>query len=116
MATLKDLNWQQVLEQLPPDSIIIDDTGKAVIDIGAITNKKIDSLLDEGVVKFFNVMFAAANKAQGVANQSLNEEEKLTTFKSAIVGDFVDGFVNLNRSFSCRSELATAANIIGTNG
>lgn len=116
MTILKDLNWQQILDELPSESITLDDTGKIIIDVGAVIDRKTDSLSNEGVIKFFNVLFAAANKAQMNINKSLQEEEKLTTFKSAIVGDFVDGFVTLNRSFSCRSELATAANIIGTNG
>lgn len=115
MAALTDLTWQQVAQQLPADAITVVD-GKVMVDVGTTTGNVIDALTDGGVVKFFSILFSAANKAQIAANQTQDDGEKLTAFSPATIGAAADGFVTLTRPFVCRSELGTATNIIGTNG
>lgn len=116
MAALTDLTWQQLADQLPVNAIKIDTNGKVVIDVGIITSTSADTLTSVGVIKFFSLLFTAANKAQIAANESQPDGEKLTAFNPATIGTAVDGYITLTRPFICRSELATATNIIGTNG
>lgn len=119
MAALTDLTWQQLATQLPAGAITISaepDPGKVIIDVSLVTSTTADALTDAGVVKFFSVLFTAANKAQASANQSQTDGERLTAFSSATIGPAADGYITLTRPFVCRSELATAINIIGTNG
>lgn len=116
MAVLADLTWQQLAEQLPPNAISVSSNGKLMIDIAAIISAESSSLSTQGVVKFFSIMFSAANKAQTIANESQDNGEKLVAFNPATIGNAVDGYITLTRPFVCRAELATATNIIGTNG
>lgn len=115
MAVLTDLTWQQIADQLPANAIKLDASGKAVVDISVVTGTTADALTDMAVIKFFNVMFAAANKAQVAANSSQEDGEKLSAFAPATIGSSSNGFITLTRQFVCRSELATATNIIGSN-
>ena len=115
MAVLADLTWQQLAEQLPSNAISVSN-GKLTIDVAAIINADSSSLSTAGVIKFFSVMFSAANKAQTTANASQDTGEKLAAFSPATVGNAVDGYITLTRPFVCRAELATATNIIGING
>lgn len=116
MAPLTDLTWQQLANQLPADSISLDAEGKPMLDISVVLKKEVTELTEDGVVLFFNLMFMAANKAQILANQNQADGERLTAFNPATVGATVDGYVSLTRPFTCRSELSSATNIIGTNG
>lgn len=116
MTALADLTWQQLAEQLPLNAVSVGSNGKLIIDVATIINTDSSNLSTAGVVKFFSVMFSAANKAQNAANESQDNGEKLTAFSSATVGSAVDGYIALTRPFVCRAELATATNIIGTNG
>lgn len=114
MAALTDLTWQQLADQLPANAITITN-GKVTIDTSLVTDKTLDALGDMGVVKFFSVLFTAANKAQAAANEGQDNGEKLAAFSPATIGTATDGFMTLTRPFVCRAELATAVNIIGTN-
>lgn len=114
MAALNDLTWQQLQAELPVGAITVV-TGKVVIDTSLITGNTIDAMTDPGVVKFFSMLFTAANKAQSEANLTQVVGEKLAAFKPATIGTGVAGYIPLTRSFVCRSELATATVILGTN-
>lgn len=114
MAALTDLTWQQVADKLPVGAITVS-AGKVTIDISLITDTTVDSLTDSGVIKFFSVLFTAANKAQTDANVDQVDGERLTAFSPATIGANANGYITLTRPFVCRSELATATNIIGTN-
>lgn len=116
MAALTDLTWQHLVEQLPEGAIKVDASGKVIIDVGVVTSRSTNNLTDAGVIKLFSALFSAANKAQIAANESQLDGEKLTAFNPATIGAGSDGYVTLTRTFTCRSELATAMNIIGTNG
>lgn len=116
MAAVTDLTWQQLADQLPANAIVIDPNGKVTIDVGTVISINADALTDVGVVKFFSVLFTAANKAQIAANQNQADGERLTAFAPATIGTAVNGYITLTRPFVCRSELATAVNIIGANG
>ena len=116
MAALTDLTWQQLAAQLPANAIAVDANGKVVIDGGLVSSSTADALTDPGVVKFFSLLCTAANKAQIVANQAQADGEKLTAFAPATIGTAADGYITLTRPIVCRSELATAVNIIGTVG
>lgn len=115
MAGLSDLTWQQLADKLPSGTISIVN-GAVSINVGHVIDATIDALDDTGVVKFFSVLFTAANKAQTEANAEQADGEKLAAFSPATIGSNVDGYITLSRPFICRSELATATNIIGTNG
>lgn len=115
MAALNDLTWQQVADKLPAGAITVVG-GKVTIDVGIVNAATIDALTDTGVVKFFSMLFTAANKAQTDANASQADGEKLNAFSPATIGSNANGYITLTRPFVCRSELATATNIIGTNG
>lgn len=115
MAALTDLTWQQLADQLPVNAIIVVGE-KVTIDVSIVTALTADALTDVGVVKFFSVLFTAANKAQTTANTNQVQGERLAAFNPATIGNVVDGYITLTRPFVCRSELATATNIIGTNG
>lgn len=115
MAVLTDLTWQQLANQLPANAITVV-SGKVMIDPSIIISANVDDLTDAGVIKFFSFLFTAANKAQIAANTSQVDGERLTAFNPATIGTAVDGYIILTRSFVCRSELATATNIIGTSG
>lgn len=115
MAALTDLTWQQLAAQLPANAINVDAGGKVVIDVGLITDNTTNALTDSGIVKFFSILFTAANKAQTAANTNQADGEKLAAFSAATIGNSANGFITLTRPFVCRSELATATNIIGTN-
>ena len=115
MAALTDLTWQQLLDQLPANAVKVDAGGKVVIDVSVVTGTTADALTDVAVVKFFNVMFSAANKAQTAANSGQVDGEKLAAFAPATIGANANGYITLTRQFTCRSELATATNIIGSN-
>lgn len=115
MAALTDLTWQQLAAQLPANAIAVDASGKVIVDIGVVLGSTADALSDAGVVKFFNVMFSAANKAQLTANTDQIDGEKLAAFNPATIGGNANGYITLTRQFVCRSELATATNIVGSN-
>lgn len=116
MAALTDLTWQQLAAQLPAGAIsLTEEPAKVIIDVGLINSMSADALSDVGVVKFFSVLFTAANKAQTAANEGQADGEKLAAFSPATIGTAVNGYITLTRPFVCRSELATATNIIGTN-
>ena len=115
MAVLTDLTWQQLADQLPANAVTITN-GKVTIDTSLVTDKTVDVLDSTGVVKFFSVLFTAANKAQITANEGQENGEKLTAFSPATIGTAADGFMTLTRPFVCRAELTSAVNIIGTNG
>lgn len=115
MAALTDLTWQQLQAELPTGTITVV-SGKVVIDTSLVTANTIDALTDTGVVKFFSMLFSAANKAQTEANLTqVVVGEKLAAFKPATIGTGVAGYIPLTRTFVCRSELATATVILGTN-
>lgn len=114
MAALNDLTWQQLQDQLPTGAITVV-SGKVVIDVSIVSALTADALSDQGVVKFFSMLFTAANKAQTAANATQTDGEKLAAFSPATIGNNANGFITLTRPFVCRSELATATNIIGTN-
>ena len=114
MAALTDLTWQQLADKLPMGAITVA-AGKVTIDVGLINNSTVDALTDSGVVKFFSLLFTAANKAQTDANAAQTDGEKLNTFSSATIGNNANGYITLSRPFVCRSELATAVNIVGSN-
>jgi hypothetical protein len=114
MAAITDLTWQQVQDKLPAGAITV--VGGAVtINIGLINDSTVNALTDSGVVKFFSMLFTAANKAQTDANVDQIDGEKLAAFSPATIGANANGFITLSRPFICRSELATATTIIGTN-
>lgn len=115
MAALNDLTWQQLADKLPTNAIKVDTNGKVVIDVGIVNTATADALTDSGVVKFFSMLFTAANKAQTDANAQQEDGEKLSAFSPATIGANANGYITLTRPFVCRSELATATNIIGTN-
>lgn len=115
MTALNDLTWQQLAEQLPADAIKVGSNGQVIIDTSLVTSTSNTALTELGVVKFFSVLFSAANKAQIAANESQADGEKLTTFNPATIGNAVDGYISLTRSFTCRAELATANIIIGSS-
>ena len=115
MAALTDLTWQQLADKLPTGAIAIVN-GAVSINVGLVTDFTTGALTDPGVVKFFSVLFTAANKAQIDANAEQVDGERLTAFSPAMIGTNADGYITLTRPFVCRSELATATNIIGTNG
>ena len=115
MAELSDLTWQQLADKLPSGTISIVN-GAVSINVGNVIAATTDTLNNPGVVKFFSLLFTAANKAQTEANAEQADGEKLTAFSPATIGANVDGYITLSRPFICRSELATATNIIGTNG
>ena len=114
MAALNDLTWQQLADQLPANSITVV-SGKVTIDVSVAAGITADAMTDTGVVKFFSFLFTAANKAQITANATQAQGEKLAAFSPATIGSNADGYITLTRPFVCRSELATATNIIGTN-
>jgi len=114
MAALTDLTWQQLAAQLPANSITVV-SGKVTIDVSVASDITADALTDAGVIKFFSFLFTAANKAQTAANTSQVQGEKLAAFNAATIGSNAEGYITLTRPFVCRSELATATNIIGTN-
>lgn len=115
MAALTDLTWQQLQDKLPTGTITVV-SGKVVIDVSLVNGATVDALTDSGVVKFFSMLFTAANKAQIDANVTHADGEKLTTFSPATIGTNAGGYITLSRPFVCRSELATAVNIVGSNG
>lgn len=115
MAALTDLTWQQLADKLPTGAITVV-ADKVMIDVGLINDSTVDALTDNGVVKFFSLLFTAANKAQVDANAAQADGEKLTTFSPATIGSNANGYITLSRPFVCRSELATAVNIVGSNG
>lgn len=120
MAALTDLTWQQLAAKLPAGAITIvpatvDDPAKVMIDASLAADISAAALTDVGVVKFFSMLFTAANKAQIDANADQVDGEKLAAFSPATIGANANGFITLTRPFVCRSELATATNIIGTN-
>lgn len=114
MAALTDLTWQQLADKLPAGSITVA-SGKVTIDVSLAAGITADALTDPGVVKFFSMLFTAANKAQVDANADQVDGERLAAFAPAAIGANANGFITLTRPFVCRSELATATNIIGTN-
>lgn len=114
MAAVTDLTWQQLADKLPAGAITIA-SGAVSINVGLINGSTIDALTDDGVVKFFSLLFTAANKAQTDANVDQVDGEKLAAFSPATIGANANGYITLTRPFVCRSELATATNIIGTN-
>lgn len=120
MAPLTDLTWQQLADELPAGSLIVEPAAgaipaKVMIDVSVAAALSASALSDDGVIKFFSMLFTAANKAQTEANATQAVGEKLAAFNSATVGTGVNGYIPLTRSFVCRSELATATNIIGPN-
>lgn len=115
MAALTDLTWQQLADKLPAGAITVAN-GAVTINVGLVTDLPATALTDSGVVKFFSLLFTAANKAQIDANADQVDGERLTAFSPATLGTNADGYITLTRPFVCRSELATATNIIGTNG
>lgn len=115
MAALTDLTWQQLADKLPTGAITAEN-GKVVIDVSLVNSSTIDGLIDSGVVKFFSLLFTAANKAQIDANATQADGEKLNSFSPATIGTNANGYITLTRPFVCRSELATAVNIVGSNG
>ena len=114
MAALTDLTWQQLADKLPSGAITVA-AGKVTIDASLVNDATVDTLTDSGVVKFFSILFTAANKAQVDANVDQVDGEKLAAFNSATIGTNANGLITLTRPFVCRAELATATNIIGTN-
>lgn len=115
MAALTDLTWEQLVSQLPTGAIEVDTSGNVVINVGTVSGTPTNALADAGVVKFFSMLFTAANKAQISANESQEDGEKLSAFSPATMGAASNGYITLTRPFVCRAELATAVNIIGTN-
>ena len=115
MAALNDLTWQQLADKLPTGAIVVTN-GKVTIDVSLVNASTVDQLSDSGVIKFFSLLFTAANKAQVDANANQADGEKLTTFSPATIGNNANGYITLTRPFICRSELATAVNIVGSNG
>jgi formylmethanofuran dehydrogenase subunit A len=115
MAALTDLTWQQLASKLPTGAITVSTDNKVVIDVSAVNDGTIDGLTDTGVVKFFSLLFTAANKAQTDANVDQVDGERLSAFSPATIGTNANGLITLTRPFVCRAELATATNIIGTN-
>lgn len=121
MAALTDLTWQQLAAKLPAGAITLvpqDESvpAKVIIDVNLVADTNVDALTDTGVVKFFSMLFTAANRAQIDANVDQIDGERLTAFSPATIGNSANGFVTLTRPFVCRSELSTATNIIGTSG
>lgn len=114
MAALTDLTWQQLADKLPAGAITATN-GKVMIDVGNIIESDATALTNDGVIKFFSMLFTAANKAQTDANADQVDGEKLSAFSPATIGANANGYITLTRPFVCRSELATATNIIGTN-
>lgn len=114
MAAITDLTWQQLQDKLPAGAITVT-TGAVSINVGIVNGSTIDALTDSGVVKFFSMLFTAANKAQTDANATAEDGESLAAFSPATIGNNANGYITLTRPFVCRSELATATNIIGTN-
>ena len=114
MAALTDLTWQQLVSKLPDDAITVV-AGAVTINVGIVNESTVDALTDTGVIKFFSMLFSAANKAQIDANVAQVEGEKLAAFSPATVGANANGFITLTRPFICKSELSTATNIVGTN-
>lgn len=112
---LTDLSWEILASKLPTGAITVSNS-KVLIDVGLVNNSTIDALTDQGVVKFFSMLFTAANKAQAEVNNELADGEKLTTFSPATIGTNSNGYITLSRPFVCRAELSTATNIISTNG
>lgn len=115
MAAITDLTWQQLSEKLSTNAIKVDSNGKVVIDVSAVCGDSISGLSNQGVIKFFSLLFTAANKAQIDANTESTEGERLSAFAPATIGTNADGYITLSRPFLCKSELSTATNIIGTN-
>lgn len=120
MAALTDLTWQQLASELPVGAIMITpatttEPAKVMVDVSLAADISADVLATTGVVKFFSMMFTAANKAQATANEPQIDGEKLAAFNPATIGANANGYITLTRPFVCRSELATATNIIGTN-
>lgn len=115
MAALTDLTWQQLADKLPTGAITVAN-GAVSVNVGLINDSTVDALTNSGVIKFFSVLFTAANKAQIDANADQEDGERLTAFSPATIGASSNGYITLTRPFVCRSELATAVNIIGTNG
>lgn len=122
MAALTDLTWQQLADKLPEGAISISassngsDISTVLIDVGKVIDNTTIGLTTPGVIKFFSLLLSAANKAQIEANVTQEEGERLTAFSPATIGTNANGYITLTRPFTCRSELATATNIIGTNG
>lgn len=114
MAVLSDLTWEQLAAKLPTNAISIV-SGAVVINVGLVNGSTVDQITDTGVIKFFSLLFTAANKAQTDVNTSVEDGEKLSAFAPATIGGNSNGYITLTRPFTCRSELATAVNIIGTN-
>lgn len=115
MAALTDLTWQQMADKLPAGAITVTAGGAVVIDVGLVNDAATPALTASGVVKFFSMVFTAANKAQTDANVPQINGEKLAAFNPAVIGANANGFITLTRPFVCKSELSTATNIQGTN-
>ncbi len=109
-----DLTWQTLATKLPAGAISVI-SGEVVINAGLVNGDSISALTDDGVVKFFSMLFSAANKAQADANVDQEDGERLAAFAPATIGSNSNGLITLSRPFVCRAELATATNIIGTN-
>ena len=115
MAVLTDLTWQQLAAKLPVGAITVGAGGAVAINAALVNGDTVDALTDMGVVKFFSLLFSAANKAQADANVAQEDGEKLSAFSAASIGANANGFITLTRPFICRAELATSTNIVGTN-
>lgn len=112
MAAIVDLTWQQLLDKLPANSLVVT-AGKVMIDVSIASGVAADALTDGGVIKFFAAALSAAANAQTTANTGQITGERLSAFGSASNGTIANGFVPISRTFTARSELATATNILG---
>lgn len=112
MAAVTDLTWQQVLDKLPANSIVIAG-GKVMLDVSVITGSTIDALTDVGVIKAITALLNAGLLAQNTANTGQAAGEKLAAFGTPTNGAIANGFAPVTRTFVSRSELATAINIVG---
>lgn len=118
MAAITDLTWQQLLDKLPAGSITVlaaagSNPAKVQIDVSLAADIAADALTDSGVIKFFSALLNAGASAQATANTGQATGERLAAFTVATSGPTAQGFVPISRTFTARSELATAANIVG---
>lgn len=112
MAAITDLTWQQWLDQLPANSIVLS-SGKIMIDVGVVAGATTDALTDVGVIKFLANGLNGAFKAQVEANVGQATGERLAAFTAPATGSVANGYALVTRTFTSRSELASAINVIG---
>ncbi|MBD2571348.1 hypothetical protein [Anabaena lutea] len=118
MAVKTDLTWTELQAALTakglPNAVVVSG-GKVMIDVGVIVGEATEQLTDEGVCETLFKLRDAAGAAQETVNETLLEEERLTSFPGFSFGSpDAEGLVGVTQTSTYTVPL-NLNQIFGTN-